>query len=609
MELFKNGIGRPSNEVLKKRKYVKIAVVFLIIIVIGIIGFLVYRSNFSKGKLEGDKLNVAPVANKFVAVSNGNNCYTVYAPTNAQNWRLQVYYKKKGVLSYGSNKIISKDHYNDKVKSQKVCFTKQKYDEETFRILVKWTTGANDKTYKTVRLSSWKPTGWNHNPLTGWAYEDFDVSWNKTTNNNNSNNSNNNNNSSALPTITFKPQSGSINSKGVVQVTSANNYSTKVTITNTSGKTYYFRWFTYGNHNISSKPTYNGVTYNNEVCVAFSSKKEISVGLNVSKSYPKRAGQIKIYSNLNSCKSDSVSTSTKDVVTKKSVYYTLSGVVSIVTQPEVKAASNGISSVTKEKNYTTTFILNNTTGKTYYYRWFTYSTHNTNTKPSYNKSSCVAFSDIKTTSPKLGVSMTSRNRAGQIKVYSTQASCTNDNNSTNNTNVVAKAVVKYSLVRKFTNSDRYMQLTINPSTVLNSVGKQKKGSTNCWSLAMAYGVYILSDGKTKASTTSTAWSSYNVGSYTAVDGSTSSVSTIWTLIKKKIGGGIPVVLQVKNQWSATHWVLVYGYNVNAGNVTSESVLMKNIKVIDPTGSYGVANRIDTAKTLHSSRATRTWNKK
>ena len=145
----------------------------------------------------------------------------------------------------------------------------------------------------------------------------------------------------------------------------------------------------------------------------------------------------------------------------------------------MKAASNGISSVTKEKDYTTTFILNNTTGKTYYYRWFTYSTHNTNTKPSYNKSSCVAFSDIKTTSPKLGVSMTSRNRAGQIKVYSTQASCTNDNNSTNNTNVVAKAVVKYSLVRKFTNSDRYMQLTINPSTVLNSVGQQKKGSTNC----------------------------------------------------------------------------------------------------------------------------------
>ena len=37
--------------------------------------------------------------------------------------------------------------------------------------------------------------------------------------------------------------------------------------------------------------------------------------------------------------------------------------------------------------------------------------------------------------------------------------------------------------------------------------------------------------------------------------------------------------------------------------------MKNIKVIDPTGSYGVANGIDTAKTLHSSRATRTWNKK
>ena len=103
---------------------------------------------------------------RFEVKSEGNNCYTVTAPQDAKNWRIHVYYKDGNKKYFGSQTKItslSKNHYNDGVRSQKVCFTKQKYNKETFRILVKWTDGAKDKALGTPK--NWRPTNWYYNSI------------------------------------------------------------------------------------------------------------------------------------------------------------------------------------------------------------------------------------------------------------------------------------------------------------------------------------------------------------------------------------------------------------------------------------------------------------
>ena len=154
MRLFKNEVGRPSNETLKKRKMIIIAIVIAVVLLVGGVTFTLVRT---LKPIEGSGKKAE--ANRFVVAKNSNTCYTVYAPTNAKYWGVHVYYKQAGSSSFGSRKIssLSKYHDNDGVKSQKICFKKQKYENETFRILVKWNKGSNHKVYKTP--NAWKPKG------------------------------------------------------------------------------------------------------------------------------------------------------------------------------------------------------------------------------------------------------------------------------------------------------------------------------------------------------------------------------------------------------------------------------------------------------------------
>ena len=133
MKVFENKVGRPSNEIIAKRKKIKIMIASIVIALIAVIAGLVYKTFFSINPIEGNELNATPATNKFSVENIGNNCYTIYSPTDAKNWRVQVYYKKSSALTYGSNKFIQYNHYNDNVKSQKICLTKQKNAQETYR--------------------------------------------------------------------------------------------------------------------------------------------------------------------------------------------------------------------------------------------------------------------------------------------------------------------------------------------------------------------------------------------------------------------------------------------------------------------------------------------
>lgn len=406
--------------------------------------------------------------------------------------------------------------------------------------------------------------------------------------------------STSAPTITMTPESGKINSKGIVEVTSANDYKVKIVLSNTKGKTYYYRWFTYASQNISSTPSFRDTS-----CTSFNSKKERTPGLSISTAYPQRAGQVKVYSSEASCLADSKSTSSTNVVVTKTIKYTLTNVLNIITTPAVKATS-GISTVTKEGNYKTTFRLNNTTGKTYYYRWFAYKNHDTSKDASYTEKNCVSFSNTLTTSPGLKIDFLNYKRAGQIKVYSSSSACNKDTKGKSNEGVVAKSVVKYSLAKVFNNTNGYKQLNINAKSVWDTIGHQPANNNKCFSYAMSYGLYILSNGTKTGSKTQTNPSYFDYGSY-KVQTLYPSAKDMWAKIQEKINSGIPLIIHVRHSGNE-HWVTIYGYNTKVNkNSVKYSDILKNVNIIDPySGVFSSGKLSPTATTIHSNHAVRTW---
>lgn len=423
----------------------------------------------------------------------------------------------------------------------------------------------------------------------------------KVTSSNNSSSNNSSTSSTSAPTITITPESGKTNSKGIVEVTSAGEYKVKVVLNNTKGKTYYYRWFTYASQNISSTPSFYDTS-----CTSFNSKKERTPGLSMSTTYPQRAGQIKVYSSEASCLADVKSTSSTNVVATKTIKYTLTNVLNIITTPAAKA-TNGISTVTKEGNYKTTFKLNNTTGKTYYYRWFAYKNHDTSKDASYVEKNCGSFSDTITTSPGLKVDFSNYKRAGQIKVYSSSSACNKDTNGKSNDGVVTKSVVKYSLAKVFNNTDGYKQLNINAKSVWDTIGHQPANNNRCFSYAMSYGLYILSNGTKTGSKTQTNPSYFDYGSY-KVQTLYPSAKDMWAKIQEKINSGIPLIIHVQHHYGSEHWVTIYGYNTKVNkNSVKYSDILKNVNIIDPYSGVFASGKISpTATTIHPNHAVRTW---
>ena len=176
MGLFKNEVGRPSNETLKKRRMFYILVAVLAVLIIGGGGYFTYTKLKPK-KVESTGKDATLL--KFKTQELDDYCFNIEAPAFAKNWRVQVYGKKSGASSYGNNKLVNYNHYNDGVRKQKICLSDPifsprykggKYTD--YRILVKATTGANDKVNTKVNPNVWKPSGWSYNKSIGWAYKD-----------------------------------------------------------------------------------------------------------------------------------------------------------------------------------------------------------------------------------------------------------------------------------------------------------------------------------------------------------------------------------------------------------------------------------------------------
>ena len=351
MKLFKNEVGRPSNETLKKRKMIIIAIVIAAVLLVGGVTFALVKT-FKP--VEGSGKNAE--ANKFAVVKNSNTCYTVYAPTNAKYWGVHVYYKQAGSSSFGNRKIssLSKYHDNDGVKSQKICFTKQAYQNETFRILVRWNQGSNHRVYKTA--SSWKPVGYYSNNAIGWAYKDYAINWGSSSNNN----SNNNQTTKTALTITEPSQNGYSKATTV-----------KISFKHNQNKTMYY---TFVNYN-------NGVSGYKQSCSPINANQTKSFTLDVNAKNPRRYSAIKLFS-------DSSCSKQVDSKTTKTYYYNIPDYAKLkVTEPTVKDYVS--------KKVQISFSAD-TTYNTLYYKFNTYNNKNGKTSLTYTQPcSVIKRGDIK----------------------------------------------------------------------------------------------------------------------------------------------------------------------------------------------------------------------
>ncbi len=177
-------VGRPkiAEKSLKKSVKIEIALAFVLCATLVLSGTSLLTG---KSPLEligvGNQIKfsgaITQLDDRFVVEKSINSsiCYRIYMPKNAgKNWRIHVYYKKSTDSSF--SKILYSYQYSvDTFKD--ICFKKMATNNETFRILVKWTTGQNDIVVKSPSSSEWRPIGWSYKSDIGWSYKDFAVDW------------------------------------------------------------------------------------------------------------------------------------------------------------------------------------------------------------------------------------------------------------------------------------------------------------------------------------------------------------------------------------------------------------------------------------------------
>lgn len=172
MKLFKNEVGRPSNETLRKRRIFYTVVAVLVVVIIGGGSFFIYNK-FKSKDIESEGKDASLL--KFTEKKSDHYCIDIEAPNFAKYWKTEVLWKTTDETEYKT--LFSNNHYNDSQTKQTVCLSlpygEHSLAEINYRVRVKATTGSNDTVYTKVNPNIWKPFGWKYNSKEGWAYKDY----------------------------------------------------------------------------------------------------------------------------------------------------------------------------------------------------------------------------------------------------------------------------------------------------------------------------------------------------------------------------------------------------------------------------------------------------
>ena len=75
MELFKNSVGRPSNEIKKKRRNFAIAITLVCVMTVGGLSYLAINKKLNLNGLKDEDYVITPTLEQIADAFN--NCYTV----------------------------------------------------------------------------------------------------------------------------------------------------------------------------------------------------------------------------------------------------------------------------------------------------------------------------------------------------------------------------------------------------------------------------------------------------------------------------------------------------------------------------------------------------
>lgn len=304
MSLFKNKVGRPTNKSIERNKRLRIlAIIAIVIFVLGGT-YMLIRTTFSIIAIE--KHTTVPQGMNIKITSNSasrpllvaNKSYspgtwipqqqaignTVFIKSSGKTKiNVQVVFTKQYFdLLAGRKYYLSLAGYNRSGKKktgslavsvQPMNFTSIKDSRGNVISYTKTLTISVDSNISLVKVITE-----NKDKLFDTDYVNFKVA--------------------ALPTVTLKSTSGSVNSEGVVKVATPNKeYQTKVTIKNPSRATLWYRWVKYKNHELTNPDSFD--------CAKITSTKTVIRGLKVTENTQKRAGYVRVYTSEAACRSDS----------------------------------------------------------------------------------------------------------------------------------------------------------------------------------------------------------------------------------------------------------------------------------------------------------------
>ena len=322
MKVFENKVGRPSNETLKKRRTVKTLIVCLVVFVLALCSFLTYTI-IKSFNVSGESKNIS-AGGVEVSVAGRNGGFIIGSK----------YYKKTEV-SLGSNVSISTK--KDAVGSNVIYVASDGKTKLDFKTVVgndlkKKVGGSYSKVVLQTLNSSGKAietktTNIKSNTVTPFitikkATNKVKISVMQATTNGAKQIFSKTINVSTLPIVTPKlVDKATKNSSGVYVVKNNGNNKINFKLDFTSGHTMYYSVFTYNGHTLTS----SNVDKTLATCVAFN-KSMTTPDYTVSVT-TQAAVRLRIYNNLNTCKSDtkakyaSPSDSNKTVIKESSIKY------------------------------------------------------------------------------------------------------------------------------------------------------------------------------------------------------------------------------------------------------------------------------------------------
>lgn len=241
--------------------------------------------------------------------------------------------------------------------------------------------------------------------------------------------------------------------------------------------------------------------------------------------------------------------------------------------------------------------LVNDTDKTLFYRWIIYDGIGGDSKV--NKIyQCESYNETITSSKNIELSDEESEKTVALRIYSDIESCQNDSGASEQSEEYIKQEVvhcDYSS-RYRVSEDGWKLLNFDYDGIKRKIGPQI--TTYCYDYALAYGVYIMSNGS-KVSNTLVR----NAFCYGSSETKTDSLKNLMDIIKEKLDAGIPVSVHTNNAKGGQHWVLVVGYKTG---VPSEDMDRSDLYILDPSALYyGLMSERSSASSFRDFQY-RTW---